>query len=337
MSAPGGAFTALVVGAGAVGARAARQLQAAGAEVLVVEPDLPARGRVVDALGAGVRGVDGGVPAVLDGTGPLPDVAVLAQPAGDHAGLVSSLLDRGIPAVSTSDAVEDVEALLALDGRARAAGVAVAVGAGFSPGFSCLLAVHAAELLERVTEVHVARVGTGGPACARQHHRALGGDAVDWRDGEWQRRSAGSGRELCWFPDPVGGRDCYRAALPDPLLLVGVFPGVGRVTARLAATRRDRLTSRLPMLRPPHADGGPGAIRVEVRGEQAGGGTATIVYGAMEVPSMATAAVAAVAAAVLASGQARRSGAAGLGELLDPLSTLRTLAERGTKAAAFTG
>ena len=198
-------------------------------------------------------------------------------------------------------------------------GVAVAVGAGFSPGFSCLLAVHAAELLERVTEVHVARVGTGGPACARQHHRALGGEAVDWRDGEWQRRSAGSGRELCWFPDPVGGRDCYRAALPDPLLLVGVFPGVDRVTARLAATRRDRLTSRLPMLRPPHADGGPGAVRVEVRGEQAGGGTATIVYGAMEVPSMATAAVAAVAAEVLASGQARRSGAAGLGELLDPL------------------
>ena len=25
----------------------------------------------------------------------------------------------------------------------------------------------------------------------------------------------GTGRELCWFPDPIGGRDCYRAALAD--------------------------------------------------------------------------------------------------------------------------
>lgn len=329
------AFTALVVGAGAVGARAARQLLASGAEVVVVDPNAPARRRVVEALGAGVTGLEGTLPACLDGVS--PDVAVLAHPAGTHAEVATLLLERGIGSVSTSDAVDDVEALLALDARARAREVVVAVGAGFSPGMSCLLAAHAATLLDRVTEVHVAKVGTGGPACARQHHRALRGEAIDWREGGWLHRSAGSGRELCWFPDPVGGRDCYRAALPDPLLLVAAVPGVERVTARLAATRRDRLTSRLPMLRKPHPDGGPGALRVEVRGERSGEGTATVVYGAMELPSLGAAAVAAVAAERLAAGEARRAGAAGLAELLEPLPTLRTLAERGTKAAVFTG
>ena len=102
------------------------------------------------------------------------------------------------------------------------------MGAGFSPGYTCLLARHAAARLDSVDEIHVARSGTGGPACARQHHRALAGTAVDWRDGEWQERRAGSGRELCFFPDPIGAADCYRAELPDPFVLV---PRVRRASA----------------------------------------------------------------------------------------------------------
>src|SRR5207249_5996156 len=129
-------------------------------------------------------------------------------------------------------------------------------------------------------------VGTGGPACARAHHRALAGAAIDWRDGEWRHRPAGSGRELCWFPDPVGAKDCYRAAAPDALLLVPAFPGVVRVTARVQANRRDRLTSRLPMLRPPHPEGGVGAVRVEVRGRQ-GPSREVTVLGAIDPPAVA--------------------------------------------------
>ena len=179
--------------------------------------------------------------------------------------------------VSTSDAIVDVQALLDLDTEARERGVTVVVGGGFAPGLTCVLAAHAAAGFDEVDEVHVAKVGTGGPACARQHHRALGGMALDWRDGGWVHRPSGSGRELCWFPDPVGAEDCYRAALPDALVLVPAFPGVGRVTARLAATRRDRLTARLPMLRPPHPEGGPGAVRVEVRGRRGGSRDVTVL------------------------------------------------------------
>jgi saccharopine dehydrogenase-like NADP-dependent oxidoreductase len=317
----------LVLGAGAVGARAARQLASSnGVEVLVHDRQPSRESAVVESLGAAARTAEPDADA---------DVALLATPSGTHPSLAAALLRRGVPVVSTSDSIEDVRGLLDLDAEAAERDLAVLVGAAFSPGLSCLLAQHAAGTFDRVDEVHVARAGTGGPACARQHHRALAESSLDWRDGGWVRRPAGSGRELCWFPDPIGGRDCYRAALPDALLLVRAMPGLRRVTARLAANRRDRVTARLPMLRRPHPDGGPGGVRVEVRGER-GGARHVVVYGAMDVPAVAAGAVAAQAALAVAGGTAR-AGAAGLASLPDPLPALRDLATRGVKAAAFQG
>ena len=171
---------------------------------------------------------------------------------------------------------------------------------------------------------------------ARQHHAALNGNATDWRDGAWLERRGGSGRELCWFPEPVGGQDCYRAALADGLLLVPAFPGIQRVTARLAATRRDRLTARLPMLRPPHPEGVLGAVRVEIRGRR-GAASDVLVLGAMDRPGVAAGAVAAVAAITVASDPDQRAGAFGLAEAVDPLALLSDLARRGVKAAVFEG
>jgi hypothetical protein len=151
------------------------------------------------------------------------------------------------------------------------------------------------------------------------------------------RRRAGSGRELSWFPDPVGGLDCYRAALPDALLLRPAFPGVGRITARVSATRRDRVTARFPMLRRPHAEGTIGAVRVEVRGRR-GAITDTRVLGAIDRPGVAAGAVAAVAAGWAAGGRLARTGAGGLAELVpEPAPFLHDLAERGVRAAVFEG
>ena len=320
---------ALVIGAGAVGARAARQLASTeGVDVLVRDERTSRAEAVVASLGDGARVAAGDDDAAAD-------VAVVATPSGTHVELATKLLRRGTAVVSTSDDVDDVRRLLDLDAEASERGTPVVVGAAFSPGLTCLLARHAASAFDRVDEVHVARAGTGGPACARQHHKALGDSALDWRDGGWVRRSPGSGRELCWFPDPICGRDCYRAALPDALLLVPALPGVERVTARLAANRRDRVTARLPMLRRPHPDGGPGGVRVEVRGER-GGTRHVLVYGAMDVPGVAAGAVAAQAA-VAAASVTVRAGSAGLAAITDPLPLLHELARRGVKAAAFQG
>jgi hypothetical protein len=238
--------------------------------------------------------------------------------------------------VSVTDSVPEVQELLALDGPARVAGVHVVVGAGFSPGLSCVLAALGARALEQVDEVHVAKVGTGGPACARQHHRALAGEAVDLRDGEWQRRRGGSGRELCWFPEPIRALDCYRAALPDAILLAPAFPGARRVTARMAANRRDRLTARLPMLRRPHPEGDLGGVRVEVRGRQ-GSVLDERVLGAVDRPAVAAGAVAALACRWASEGRLSRTGAAGLATLAEPGPFLAALADRGVKVAVFEG
>lgn len=264
------------------------------------------------------------------------DVVILATPGDTHAELARRFVGEGVPVVSVADGIDDVRALLELDGVARRNEVPVVVGAGFSPGLTCVLAAHAAAALDHVDEVHVAKVGTGGPSCAQAHHRALAGAALDWRDGTWVTRRAGSGRELCWFPDPIGGEDCYRAALGDALLLAPAFPGVERITARMGANRRDRITARFPMLRPPHPEGGPGAARVEVRGRR-GSARVVQVLGAMDRPAVAAGTVAALAAVAAGSRQLRRSGAGGLAELVDPLWFLSLLAQRGVKAAVFEG
>jgi hypothetical protein len=322
----------VLVGAGAVGARAARQLLSFSglSDLVVVERDRALRAAAVESLGAPAREGDEDRPAPARG-----DVLLLAAPVR-HRPLVEHALEQGAHVVSTSDAAADVKSLLDLDAEARERRLHVVAGAAFSPGLACVLAAHAASRFDHVDEIHVAKVGTGGPACAHQLHRALGQEGADWHDGAWGRRRGGSGRTLCWFPDPVRAVDCYRGGFSETLLLTAAFPGVRRVTARVGANRRDRLTARLPMLRRPHPEGGLGALRVEVRGRR-GRARDEYVLGAVDRPGVAAGAVAALAAAWIAEGRLVRPGAGGLAELVEPTPFLAGLAERGVKAAVFEG
>lgn len=324
-----------IVGVGATGARVARQLASDTElgldELRLVDPDRARVASVADSIGE---------PAIVGGAAYDPavpaDVVVLAGPAGRHRLQAELALGAGADVVSVADSVEDVRALLELDPVAAAHGRRVIVGAGFSPCLSCLLARHAATTLDGVDEIHVAMTGTGGPECARQRHRALAGGAVDYREGAWVQRRGRTGRELCWFPDPVGAVDCYRASLPEAHLLVPAFPGVSRVTARMSATRRDRLTALLPMMRPPHAEGGPGAVRVELRGRR-GSERHVVLLGAMHHPAVAAGAVAAATVRFVADGDVGRPGAHGLASIDDPLPILRELERRGIIGAVFEG
>ena len=321
----------LVCGVGAVGARAARHLVAdADTErVLVHDSDRKRQAAVAASLGDRAVEVDDPDPADAD-------LVLLTSPPRRQVAVARQAVAAGRHVVSVADSVGAVEDLLDLHAEARERGVVVAVGAGFGPGLSCVLARHAASEFDSVDEIHVAHHGTGGPACARQHHNALRQVGLDWRDHAWRRRPPGSGRELCFFPDPIGGSDCYRAALPDAMLLVPAFPGVARVTARLAATRRDRLTAGMPMLRPPHAEGRIGGLRVEVRGRR-GQARDTIVLGAVDRPAVAAGTVAAVTARWVGSGRTLAKGAGGLAALIEPLPFLHELARAGVRAAVFEG
>ena len=263
------------------------------------------------------------------------DVVVLASP-GPHAHVAAGIVARGIDVVSTTGAPDDVRALLDLDDAARHAGAHLVVGAAVSPGLSGLLVRHVTDRMETCDELHVAVHGTAGPACAREHHRALAGWAVGWHDGQWIERAAGSGRELCWFPEPVGARDCYRGDLADAMLLHRSFPDVERISARRSATRRDRLTARLPMLSPPHIEGGIGALRVEARGRDSSGGRIAQVVGVAELIGTAAAAVAAAMVAVLDDGLP-----AGVLTTADPdlpaATVLGAVLRHGVRLQEFTG
>ena len=317
-----------VVGCGVTGTRIVQHLLRAGLRVAVADAEPGAA--------AGLARRFDRV-AVIDASDMhAADLVVLARPQ-PHINQVQDLMALGTPVVSTSDAISDLERLIELQHRATALGVPIVVGAAMSPGLSGLLARMLAQQLFQLDELHVAMHGTGGPACARQHHEALGSKALGWHDGEWIERPGGSGRELCWFPEPVGPQDCYRAALGDSLLLQRSFPAVCRVSARVSGTRRDRLTARLPMLTPPHREGDLGAVRVEARGADRRGARVTLINGAVGYTAELAAATAAAAALAIIADQVP----AGVHSLSDaalaPANLLQRVAQLGVRVHEYTG
>lgn len=324
--------TIAIVGTGATGMRIARQLSrhGDGSTVILVDDAVGVAQGAADALGHGVEArVGASIP-------PEASVVVLATRASTHVPLAQACVSGGQDVVSVGDSIADVRGLLDLDDHARSHGVRIVVGAGLMPGMSDVLAAHGRTWFDEVREVHVSKFGTGGPDCARQHHSALKGLCFDWRSGRWVRRTGGSGRELAWFPPPVAAADCYRAALADPLLLVRVHPDVERVTARMAATRRDRLTMHLPMLRRPHPEGLLGAVRVELRGTRRGA-QLELVLGCAERPAVAAGAVAATAVSALLEATDDDAGARGLAEWFEPRTLLQQMRTRGLRPEIFAG
>jgi len=303
-----------VVGRGVVGQRISRRLSTVLDGVTVVDHDP----RVGQPLHAGVEAV------------------VLAQ-GGTHCEIAQTMIEHGVAVVSVSDDLDDVRSLLDLDDAARGAGVPLVVGAGMAPGLTELLARMLASELVDFDEIHLAIHGTAGPACARQHHRALSGRAVGFHDGTWIQRPAGSGRELAFFPEPVGPYDCYRAELPSPLLVHQSFPGVDRISTRVSANRRDRLTAWLPMLSPPHREGGVGAVRVEVRGTDASGARVTSIVGVAELVGTASAATAGAFTVEALAGRLPSGVSRAGDEGLDTLGLLRTISQLGVRLQEFTG
>lgn len=252
----------VVIGAGLVGRRSAVQLHGAGHDVT-----LASRARPIAPLDgvATLPGADGATLAEFD-------LAVLATDSMHQTELAESLLRRGTPVVATADQPRAVRSLWTLDDLARRNETFMIVGAACSPGLSTLLVDHLASAFDRIDAITTARFGTGGPSCAREHHRSMAAQSWEVRDGTGRWFRGGSGRSLVWFPEPAGPQDCYRAGLSEPFLLQQRFPDVPRIQSLQAATRRDRATARLPMLRPPHPEGLVGAVWAEVRGVLADGG-----------------------------------------------------------------
>ena len=347
--------TVLLVGVGAVGRRAARQLaETDGVErILIADKAARAAADTADAMGDRAEVVD------WSPDRPLPaGVTVVASAVGGptERAVFERAVEAGVPAAGSGDDAATVRSLLDLDDAAREAGITLAAGCGLAPGLADVLARHAADALDSVDEIRVARAGSAGATCRSASDRAGRGAAPEWRDGAWARHRAGSGRQLVWFPAPVGGLDCHRAASGQAPLLVDAFPTLRRASMRVAlplgpgaAVPGAHLLGHVPavaaLLGGPAAkrgrdpDGDWGATWVEVRGRR-GRSEEILVYGAVDRIAFAAGAVLTVAAlwlAGLGAAPVAATGAHGLAGLVDPVPFLGELARRGVKAAVFEG
>ena len=138
-----------VLGAGAVGARVARRLLASDAVDRIVlrdiEPDrLASASR---ALGSRVVVEHAPFPGHLEA-----DLVVVASPRGTQVEATAATIEAGRPAVLVGDGLAETVSVLRLANEAARAGVPVAVGSGFGPGLSCVLAVHAAAWFDGATQ-----------------------------------------------------------------------------------------------------------------------------------------------------------------------------------------
>ncbi len=324
---------ALVLGAGAVGTKVAQQLLSSNTVDKILLRDIAPEklGIASKTLGSRVEVEHFPFPQNMDA-----DVVVVASPRGTQLEAVKKAISLRRPTVVVSDGLSETVSILNLEKEAFELGVPVVVGTGFAPGLSCVLSAYGKTLLEQTEEIHVSKMGTGGPACALVHHRALSRMSFGWREDKWDKRLGGSGRELLWFPEPVGPQDCYHAALSDPILLHNAFPDVSRISAKMAATRRDRFTAFFPMLTPPHNEGGIGAIRVELRGNK-NGVQENIVLGVSEHPASAAAAVTALTTEYLLKQKINLNHMSTLALIVEPSEFLSELTKRSIAVEIFEG
>jgi hypothetical protein len=271
---------------------------------------------------------------------PLPggvDAVAAALPSAIVVAGAERALTARVPFAATADDADVIETVLGLDEAARRAGLVMAPCCGLAPGLADVLARHAADALDAVDEIHVARAGSAGPASTAALRRALRDPVLEWCDGEW-REERHPNRELVWFPDPIGARECAPVTA-GAALLVRAFPAVHRVTTRLAEPLDRRFT--WPGRR--GLDEGWGSTRVEVWGWR-GRTRESMVYGVIDRTAIAAGTVLALTTARLAGaapGLAARSGPPvgvhGLAALVEPVPFLAELARRGVKAAVFEG
>ena len=324
---------ALVIGAGAVGTKVAQQLLSSNTvDKIILRDTSPEKlGLASKTLGNRVEVEHFPFSQNMDA-----DLVIVASPRGTQLEAVKKAVSLRRPTVVVSDGLSETVSILSLEKEAFEFGVPVVVGTGFAPGLSCVLTAYGKSLLEKTEEIHVSKMGTGGPACALVHHRALSRMYFGWREDKWDKRLGGSGRELLWFPEPVGPQDCYHAALSDPILLHNAFPEVSRISAKMAATRKDRFTAFFPMLSPPHDEGGVGAIRVELRGSN-NGVQENIVLGVSEHPALAAASVTALTSEYILKQKINLNHMSTLALIVEPSELLSELTKRSISVEIFEG
>ena len=176
---------ALVIGAGAVGTKVAQQLLSSNTvDKIILRDTSPEKlGVASKTLGNRVEVEHFPFSKNMDA-----DLVIVASPRGTQLEAVKKAVSLRRPTVVVSDGLSETVSILSLEKEAFEFGVPVVVGTGFAPGLSCVLTAYGKSLLEKTEEIHVSKMGTGGPACALVHHRALSRMSFGWREDKWDKR-----------------------------------------------------------------------------------------------------------------------------------------------------
>lgn len=150
--------------------------------------------------------------------------------------LVEAAIAARVPYVSLCDDYDGAAQALALDERARAAGVPVVTGLGWTPGLTNLVARAAWDHLDRTRAIHIAWAGaaadSAGLAVILHTMHAFTGRVPAFLGGRPARVPAGSGRRRVDFGPPIGRLPVYHAGHPEPVTLPRFLPGLDEVTLR---------------------------------------------------------------------------------------------------------
>jgi lysine 6-dehydrogenase len=283
-----------------------------------------------------------------------------------EARIAQATIEAGVPYVSMCDDYDGAQAVLELDGAARAAGVTVLTGLGWTPGLSNLLARRGAEQFDLVDEINVARGSSAsdseGYAVILHTLHIFTGLVPSFQKGRLVDVPAGSGKEVVLFPPPVGRVNCYHLGHPEPVTLPRFLPGVRTVTlkgglseqplndlaiwlARLRLTgtpaKKDALgqiiKAALPFLsKLGEAEEPCSAVRVDVGG-WADGVYRQVSYGAVAHMPELTGLPLAIGALMLARGDVRMPGVVAPEACIEPEPFLDELERRGVTVQDMTG
>lgn len=153
-----------------------------------------------------------------------------------EARVALAAIEAGVPYVSLCDDYDGAQAVLELDEAAKATGVTVLTGLGWTPGLSNLLARKGAEQLDLVDEVNVSwgssASDSDGYAVILHTLHIFTGLVPSFQKGRLVSMRAGSGREVVLFLPPVGRVNCYHLGHPEPVTLPRSMPSVRTVTLK---------------------------------------------------------------------------------------------------------
>jgi saccharopine dehydrogenase-like NADP-dependent oxidoreductase len=230
-----------VLGAGAMGAAAARLLARHDEVDLVVLEADPARAeRALSEIGRGeARRVGAGVEGLLAAVAGA-DALASCVPYRLNLDVMEAALTARVPYADLGGLFHMTLRQLELDQRFREAGVPAILGIGCCPGTSNLLARMASERLDTVRSIDIldgAREedsGFGVPYSADTILDEFTAPAMVFEDGRLREVPAASGAILYRFPEPVGEMEAVHTLHSEPATLPRTIEGVQNVRWRLA-------------------------------------------------------------------------------------------------------